>query len=140
MKTVVSINSGNIGSTGNLMIGIANAARGAGFRVYTACPDGRSMRQRKLEDHLFIGSVIGRNLHLQILGRLGLHGCGSRLETRAFLREIDKLDPQIMHLHNLHNCYINLPMLFRYIKKKKIRWFGHSTIAGLLPDSVPTLP
>lgn len=127
MKTVVSINSGNFGSTGNIMIGISDTAQSAGYRTYTACPDGRSMRRKMRDNHLFIGSIIGRNLHLQTLGRLGFPGCGSMLETRAFLRKIEELYPEIIHLHNLHNCYINLPMLFRYLKKKKLKvvWTLH---------------
>lgn len=36
------------------------------------------------------------------------------------LKEIDKFHPDIIHLHNLHDSYINLPMLFSYIKKHDI--------------------
>jgi glycosyltransferase involved in cell wall biosynthesis len=40
---------------------------------------------------------------------------------------LDALSPAIIHLHNIHNDYINLPMLFRYIKKRNIKiiWTLH---------------
>ena len=36
-------------------------------------------------------------------------------------------DPDVLHLHNIHNSFINLPMLFRFIKRKKVRvvWTLH---------------
>jgi glycosyltransferase involved in cell wall biosynthesis len=36
------------------------------------------------------------------------------------LRKIKKIRPSLIHLHNLHNSYVNLPMLFRYIKKHNV--------------------
>jgi glycosyltransferase involved in cell wall biosynthesis len=50
----------------------------------------------------------------------GFHGCFSYFGTKELLRMIDKIHPDIIHLHNLHNWTINLPMLFRYIKKHNI--------------------
>ena len=47
-------------------------------------------------------------------------GCFSHFTTAQFLKKIDKLQPDLIHFHNLHNCYINLPMLFDYVKKKNI--------------------
>jgi len=42
---IVSINSCNYGSTGNIMLSIANEARMVGHTAYTVCPKGRSMRK-----------------------------------------------------------------------------------------------
>lgn len=124
---IVSINSCNYGSTGNIMLDIADLAREQGHIYYTACPDGRSMRKKSLDNHIFIGNIVGRNLHLKFGYYTGLQGCGSVLDTWHFLRKINKIKPDVIHLHNLHNCYINLPMLFRYIKKHSIRtiWTLH---------------
>mgnify|MGYP002532974705 FL=1 len=50
----------------------------------------------------------------------GYNGCFAWIETHKLLKEIDKFHPDIIHLHNLHDSYINLPMLFSYIKKHDI--------------------
>lgn len=73
-----------------------------------------------MKDLLFIGNRLSRNLHLKFAKLTGLNGCFSRLSTKKFLNFINEYNPDIIHLHNLHNCYINLPMLFNYIKKHNI--------------------
>lgn len=52
--------------------------------------------------------------------KTGYNGCFSHLTTGLFLKKIDDIKPDLIHFHNLHNCYINLPMLFNYIKKRNI--------------------
>lgn len=120
MMTVVEINSYNFGSTGNIMVEIANSARESGIRCVTSCPDARSMRRRPLADHIYIGTRLGRNLHLLLARLTGFNGCFSIVDTLLFLRKLDRIHPDLIHLHNLHNCYINLPLLFRYIAAKGI--------------------
>lgn len=117
---IVEINAGNIGSTGNIMLGIAETARADGHEVLVCCPDARDNRKKTVEGQLFIGDRISRNLHLKCAELTGLNGCFSRLATRKFLKAIDEYKPHIIHFHNLHNCYINLPMLFNYIRKHRI--------------------
>lgn len=117
---IVQINSGNFGSTGNIMIGIAQKAREQGHTCYISCPDARSTRKRQLQDQLFIGTRFGRNLHLQLGTMTGFQGLFSIWDTYRYLKELDRIQPDILHFHNLHNCFINLPMLFRYIKKHDI--------------------
>ena len=124
---ILMINSGVIGSTGNIMLDLAVTARNAGHQCITACPAGRSMRKEGLRDHIYIGNRLTRNLHL-LLGKLtGYHGVFSLLSTAVFLQKVRRFDPDVIHLHNLHDCYINLPMLFRYIKKHDIKvvWTLH---------------
>ena len=41
-------------------------------------------------------------------------------ETKRMLAWIDRVKPDLIHLHNLHNHYINVKLLFDYIKEKKI--------------------
>lgn len=117
---VVMINSGNNGSTGNIMLGIAETARKRGYTVYTSCANGRSMRKKNLDHHIFIGSRWGRNLHIKLAQVTGLNGMFSIIDTFLFLRKLKHIHPDLIHLHNLHNCYVNLPMLFRYMKREKI--------------------
>lgn len=117
---ILSINSSNFGSTGNIMLNISDNATENMHMAWTACPDGRSQRKKHRNNHIFIGNRLSRNLHLKCAELTGLNGCFSQLSTRKFLKVVDEYKPDIIHLHNLHNCCINLPMLFKYIKKHNI--------------------
>ena len=57
-------------------------------------------------------------------GESGFH---SNMLTRAFLLYLDELNPDVIHLHNIHGFYINTEILFDYIKKhnKKVIWTLH---------------
>ena len=56
---------------------------------------------------------------------LYLHALKSRLfgkkATKKFLMEVDKFNPDIIHIHGLYGYYINMEMLFNYIYKHDIR-------------------
>lgn len=118
--TVVEINSTNFGSTGNIMLQIAEKARANGMTCYTCCPKSRSNMKKTLSGQLFIGSRMSRNLHILLGSLSGFQGCFSVLSTIVFLRKLSALRPSVIHLHNLHGNYINLPLLFSYIKRHRI--------------------
>lgn len=54
-------------------------------------------------------------------------GFGSRRATRAFLRWVREYDPDVIWLHNIHGYYLNMELLFSYLKTcgKKIYWTLH---------------
>ena len=120
MKTIVEINSVNHGSTGTIMRNIALAGEKKGFTIYTSCQRAKSTQGEKYHRHLYIGNRIDRNIHL-CLGRMtGKYGLYSSFITRKFLIELDKIHPDIIHIHNLHKGYINFEILFDYIKQNNI--------------------
>ena len=51
----------------------------------------------------------------------------SSRRTKKFINYLKAEQPDIIHIHNLHGNYINIPMLFSFIKKQKIRtiWTFH---------------
>ena len=49
-----------------------------------------------------------------------MKGFGSRIETKLFIRKIKKIAPDIIHLHNIHQNFLNLPLLFSFLKKAGI--------------------
>lgn len=55
------------------------------------------------------------------------HGQASRRATTAFLKEIDKISPDIIHLHNIHGYYLNYPLFFEYLSavKTPVVWTLH---------------
>lgn len=51
----------------------------------------------------------------------------SRSATRRLIQQIKEYNPDIIHLHNLHGYYINVPMLFEYLRMcgKPVIWTLH---------------
>lgn len=46
------------------------------------------------------------------------HGLASKKATQKLLQEIDRLNPDIIHLHNVHGYYIHFPVLFDYLSER----------------------
>ena len=126
MKTVL-INSCNFGSTGNIMLEIAETAENGGYTATVCYPQSRDNSRKQKEKDFIIGTRFSRNIHLMLAEITGLNGCFSYCSTLKLLKKLDKFKPDIIHLHNLHNCYINLSLLFKYIKKHNIKtvWTLH---------------
>lgn len=69
---------------------------------------------------LKIGSPWGIWMHWLISRIFDAHGLGSRMATRKLIRQIQELEPSIIHLHNIHGYYLNYPLLFDFLAKNKI--------------------
>lgn len=96
-----------------------------------------------VRDGYKMGNIFSNKLHA-ILSRIsGKQGYFSIISTYKFLSFLDEYKPDIIHIHNLHGCYINLSMLLRYAAKREIAivatlhdcWFytggcSHYTSAG----------
>lgn len=116
---VLAINSYNNGSTGNIMHSLADVAKKLNIDYYTASPYSRSQRGNFI-NHFYIGNRLTRNMHV-LLGRFtGMHGFFSMISTIIFIKKIKKLNIDLIHLHNLHGDYINIGILFKFIKKNNI--------------------
>ena len=121
---VIEINSGFHGSTGTIMLNIAKQVRSTGGEALTF-----SQRKKSIlpSGHIYFGSQIENFSHRFYSLFSGISGTGSRIGTHDILKKIDSYKPDILHLHNLHGWYINLPMLFEYLKNNKIKtvWTLH---------------
>lgn len=51
---------------------------------------------------------------------IGHHGFNNVHETKRLLNWIELLAPDIIHLHNIHNYYVNIDILLKYISSRKI--------------------
>ncbi len=129
-KTVVEINSFNFGSTGNIMLSIAESAREHGYEVFTFNAHGNTQK-RDIQGNYTIGNHMERQLCSKINYFTGMEGALNYLGTLRFLSKLDEINPSIIHFHNLHSNYINLKMLFRYIQKRSIKviWTLHDCFA-----------
>lgn len=125
---IVEINGGVFGSTGRIMFGIADAAKEAGHDVRCFSPVTTTNRHHEPDhEYMKIGSFRSRQMNVLCETISGFHGSFSRIATRRLLKRIDEFSPDIIQLHTIHGSYINLPMLFRYIRTHRVRtvWTLH---------------
>lgn len=69
---------------------------------------------------LRIGTTVERKLHAVMRKLLDAEGYGSWFATRKLVRRMQEYKPDLIHLHNLHGCYLHLPMLFRCLRRLDI--------------------
>ncbi len=128
MYTLLQINSVITGSTGMIMKEIDKYAKKSGMRSYMASAKNYSSRKDYPENHISIGTILEKRVHRFLAKLTGYEGHFSYFATKRFLRKVDKIKPDIIHLHNLHLNYINLKLLFLYLKnhpKINVIWTLH---------------
>lgn len=142
-KRIIEINSWDFGSTGKIMLGIAERAEQCGISVTTISSgwNGRKcLRKNNVQNHFYFGSFFSCALHYILGTKLGLLGFFSFFSTLNLILKIKKEKIKLIHLHNLHDFSVNLPLLFYYIKKKHISiiWTLHDcwSFTGRCPHFV----
>lgn len=108
-----------ISSTGTIVKDIHNLCEANGISSYIAYSLGSNHYKQVLNSYK-IGSYVSKKLHA-ILSRIsGKQAYYSRISTWLLIRWIQYVQPDIVHLHNLHSNYINLNSLLKYLAKTKI--------------------
>ncbi len=117
---LVEINTVDYGSTGKIMNSIAELARRQGYEV-TTCHGYQLRTPPKQQPWRVwqIGGFFSRAVH-KILAQYTGMDIWSRLATKQLCKELNRIQPDIIHLHNLHGYYINYQVLFSHIKKHHI--------------------
>ena len=107
---------GNL-STGRIAADITRALTAAGH-------SGKVAYARNVLPSDVEGIKIGKDIDVKVHGIMtritDKTGFFSTRATKQFLKAIDEYNPDIIHLHNLHGYYLNIEILFNYIKKKNI--------------------
>ena len=105
------------GSTGTIVRDIEQLCYAKGIECLVASPD-PAVRQAKRG--YVIGNTIDHKLHAALSRIYGKQAYYSRCATRSLLKYMDREQPDIVHLHNLHSNYIHLNMLLDYLAKRDI--------------------
>lgn len=123
MKVLQVNTTYNIGSTGRIVAGIDNVLKSFGVDSYCAFGYGN-----QVDDHHYkIINWLDSKIH-NFLSRLsdsqGLH---SSYRTKLFIDYVRQVNPDIVHLHNLHGNYLNIDILFKYLQNSqcKVVWTLH---------------
>lgn len=125
MISILHINVvANQGSTGKIAEQIGQLAIKKGWRSIIAY--GRW--PRKSESELIrIGSDTDMKLHALESRLRDNTGLSSRRATKCFIEQIKAINPDIIHISNLHGYYINYKILFDFLKSygKPVVWTLH---------------
>lgn len=105
------------GSTGKIAADLYRISDNTNINAYIAY--GRGSAPKNISSYK-IGNPADFVCHVLINFFLGKSGFGSKAVTKRFLKWLDSVQPDILHLHNLHGFYIHVNMLFDYIKAHEI--------------------
>lgn len=110
----------NGGSTGRIAYDLKQVMDANGIKSYAAFGFGYEPKGEEKATVCRIES--DRELFISKLWTkaTGHHGFNNKAETKRLLAWIDKVQPDIIHMHNIHNHYVNVRMLLEYIAKKNI--------------------
>lgn len=114
----------NWGSTGKIAEGIGVAAMSRGWQSYIAY--GRYMNPSESQ-LIKVGNKFDVYAHYGRARFFDQEGLGSATPTRKLITKIDSINPDIIHLHNIHDYWLNYPILFEYFAKLNtpIVWTFH---------------
>lgn len=102
-------------STGRSLMELNEDLNKLGIKSECACS-----RTYGCDDVYQIGNELTIKSHAVLSRITGKQGYFSKGNTRKLISHIEKTKPDIVHLHNLHANYINLPMILDYLAKKDI--------------------
>ncbi len=116
---------GGWGCTGRIAQGICETLIDSGNEAAIAW--GRINTAPEKIPTIKIGNRMDQILHgvyTRITDRCGF---GSKTVTKKFLKRLEEYHPDIVHLHIMHGYYVNLELLFEYLKEKKtpVVWTFH---------------
>lgn len=101
-------------STGRICFEVEKYLNTHGDECYTAYGVGdkpSSMYAYRLENRF------GYYIHNIFSKFTGLEGYFSYFGTKRLIKYIKKIKPDVIHLHNLHGHFVNIPMLFKFLGK-----------------------
>ena len=126
MKRLVEINAAvNYGSTGRIAEAIGLVAQREGWEC-TMVHGPRYVNPSQLPC-ICTQAKWGDRMHGVRSLLLDGHGLGSKRATERLVRRLDALQPDVVHLHNVHGYYLNYEVLFRWLQRAdcKVVWTLH---------------
>lgn len=120
----VQVNTVPNGSTGTVMRRTAEERRAAGDDCWMMWGRGRAAENDREYNFGSRAGTYADALLTRLDDRAGFH---SGAATRRLLDKLDEIDPDVVHLHNLHGYYLNVEMLFGWLASHRcqVRWTLH---------------
>lgn len=123
---VVQINATcGVGSTGKICHGISQLLDERGDESYILYTLGNESAENKR--YIKYGNTLYTKLQAFKSRLFGNYGFNSKRATKRLIRHLEKISPDIVHLHNIHSHDCDLDALFSYFKKSHTRlvWTLH---------------
>ena len=123
INPVVRLNT----STGRIMKEIGEIAIAAGWESYIAYSGARDGVPQHSSRLIPVGNKLDLALHAVATRLFDAHGLASRRATKQLIRRIREIDPDIIHIHNVHGYWLNYPLLCQYLQEsgKPVIWTVH---------------
>lgn len=118
MYKVVQINTFPNKATGSIMFSIHNRLMAENIDSYVVW--GRGNRTPVSNHEICIKSDLETSVHGAMSRLFDNTGKYSHEVTRRLLDRLEYIMPDIIHLHNIHGYFINIDMLFQWIKYRNI--------------------
>ena len=119
MKVVQINTTCGSGSTGKICVAVSRLLNNENIENYILYSSGKSNYENGIK---YTSDVY---IKLQALRSriLGNYGFGSLIATKKLISQLKEINPDIIHIHNIHSHNCNLGILFRFIKQNKIKAF-----------------
>lgn len=114
-------------STGRIMQEIGELALQNGWKSYIAYGKGRDGIKPCKSEIIPVGGIYSTLWHGVQTRLFDRHGLASTHATHEFVRQIDRINPDIIHIHNIHGYFLNYRVLFDYLSQcgKPVVWTVH---------------
>jgi putative colanic acid biosynthesis glycosyltransferase len=112
-KLLQIVVEGNTGSNGTMAEAIGQLVLDQGWESWIA--HGRFPRP-STSNLIRIGSNLSVAMHGLESRVLDRHGLGSRGATHRLIKQIRQIAPDVIHMHHLHGYYVNIRILFDYLR------------------------
>lgn len=125
MPKLLQINvTANWGSTGKIAEQIGLKAMEHGWESYIVYGRNSNPSKSKLIKVGYMLNVYEHYLENRLFDNEGL---ASRIPTKRLIKQIKELNPNIIHLHNIHDHWLNYKILFEYLNTTNIPvvWTQH---------------
>lgn len=114
----------NWGSIGRIAEGIGILAQKQGWEPYLIY--GRDKNTSSLNEYK-LSNILDVYEHYAEYRLIDNDGLASRAATRKVIKKIEEINPDIIHLHNIHDHWLNYNILFQYLITTKVPlvWTQH---------------
>ena len=119
MKIVQINTTCGSGSTGKICVAVSDLLTQSGIENYILYNSGYSEHPAAIR-YMNILEVKLQAIKSRLFGNYGFQ---SKKATHRLISELDRIAPDIVHLHNLHSHNVHLGELFTYFKSKNIKLF-----------------
>ena len=117
---IVQINTTcGAGSTGKICVAVSDLLMQNGVENHIMYTSGHSAHPAG-KKYMSVPEAKLQALKSRVFGNYGFQ---SKQATKRLIAELDRIAPDVVHLHNLHGHNVHLDILFTYFKEKQIKIF-----------------